>query len=171
MENYIKFIIRYRFFVLGLLLLITILSGVVLSGVKITGSLAELMLGDSPKYPRYLERGKAFGSDQLIIIAFEDEDLFSKRSIERLKRAVRLIKELPEIKKVQSILDLQNVGIVGGIPRTERPSGLCRCTMVGGLSAARRNPGLCIVCTSWPMPRGYSFAKERRRPTLHGRSD
>ena len=44
MESYIKFIVRYRFIVLGLLLLITLLSGVVLSGVKMTGSLAGFMV-------------------------------------------------------------------------------------------------------------------------------
>ena len=116
MEKYIKFIIRYRIFVVGIIFLITLISGVILSKAKISGSLAELFLGDSPKYPQYLERGKEFGSDQLIVIAFEEKDLLSKPSINRLKTVVRKIEDLPEVKKATSILDLRDIRVVDGVP-------------------------------------------------------
>lgn len=119
MKKYIKFIIRYRFFLIGFLSLITLLSCVALSKVKISGSMAELALGDSPNYARYLDRGKEFGSDQFIIIAFEDTSLFSKHSIDRLKSVVRKISDLPEVKKVQSILDQQDIRVIDGMPRVD----------------------------------------------------
>jgi len=120
MENYIKFIVRYRFFVLGILLLLTLLSGAVLSKTKLSGSMAEIFLGESPEFLRYIERVKEFGSDSFIIIAYEEENLFSKQSIEKLKAVVGKIKDIPIVKNVQSILDLQDVQVVGGMPTAER---------------------------------------------------
>ena len=84
MKSYIKFIINYRFFVLGLLLLITVLSGIVLSNVKLAGSMDKLFLGESPKYLKYLDRVKQFGADAFIIIAIEEENVFSKENIQKL---------------------------------------------------------------------------------------
>jgi len=118
-ENYIRFVVRYRFLVLGLLLLITIISGVVLSNVRLSGSISDLFLGESPRFHRYLERVKEFGSDAFIIIAFEEENLFSKPSIEKLKIVAGKIKALPRVKTVKSILDLQKVRVIDGFPKAD----------------------------------------------------
>jgi len=118
-ENYIRFVVRYRFLVLGLLLLITIISGVVLSNVRLSGSISDLFLGESPRFHRYLERVKEFGSDAFIIIAFEEENLFSKPSIEKLKIVAGKIKALPRVKTVKSILDLQEVRVIDGFPKAD----------------------------------------------------
>ncbi|MFC1822920.1 RND family transporter [Thermodesulfobacteriota bacterium] len=120
MENYIRFVVRYRFFVLGLLLLITLLSGVVLSNAKLSGSMGEMFLGESPEFLRYMERVKEFGSDSFIIIAFEEENLFSKQSIDKLKAVVGKIEDIPKVKRVQSILDLQDVQMISGMPTAKR---------------------------------------------------
>lgn len=119
MQHYIKLIIKHRFLVLGLLLILTILSGGILSNVKISGSMPDLFLGKSPKYLSYQERVKEFGSDALIVIAFEEKNLLSRSSIEKLKRVEEKVKNLPKIKDMKSILDLQDVRIVDGMPRAE----------------------------------------------------
>jgi len=118
-EKYVKFVVRYRFLVLALLLLITIISGVVLSNVRLSGSISDLFLGESPRFHRYMERVKEFGSDSFIIIAFEEENLFTKPSIERLKIVTGRIKEIPRVKNVKSILDLQEVRVIDGVPSAD----------------------------------------------------
>ena len=120
MLGYIRLIVRYRFIVMGLLLLVTTLSGGVLSTLQLSGSLVDLFLGASPKYERYQERVKTFGSDVFIIIAFEEDNLLSKASIEKLQTVVREIEGLSRIKKVKTILDLQEVQIIQGMPVAEK---------------------------------------------------
>lgn len=120
MKNYIQFAIRYRFIIVILIILITILAGAILSTTKFSGSLPDLLLGESPKFSRYLERVKQFGSDVLIIIAFEEDDLLSEESITRLKNVVSDLKANPKIQSVKSIMDLMDVKLVGGMPQAER---------------------------------------------------
>ena len=120
MPGYIRLIIRYRFVVIGLLLLITVLSGGVLSNLKLSGSLVDLFLGNSPKYQQYQEYVKTFGSDAFIIIAFEEDHLFSRETIEKLQTVVREIEALPKIKQVKTVLDLQDVQVIEGIPVAEK---------------------------------------------------
>lgn len=155
MKNYIKFIIRYRFLVLVLLFIITLLSGVVISHVEITGSLAKLFLGESAKFHRYIERVKQFGSDTLIIIAFEDKDLFSKQSIQRLKKVVQKIKENPEVKSVKSILDLPDIQVVGGIPRADLYVDIA-------MKQPERIPNLLEKLGSDPIYGGLMISKDGR---------
>jgi len=119
MTGYIRLIIRHRYIVLGLLLLITILAGGVLSKVKLSGSLVDLFLGDSPKYAKYQERVQTFGSDVFIIIAFEEDQLLSKAAIEKLQAVVQKIESLDQIKKVKTILDLKDVQVIEGFPIVE----------------------------------------------------
>lgn len=120
MKSYIRFIVKYRFFVLGAILLMTVLAGIVLSDVKLAGSMDKLFLGDSPRYLKYLERVKQFGADSFIIVAFDEEHLFSEQSIEKLKAVVERIRDIPKVKNVQSILDLQDIQVVRGMPTAER---------------------------------------------------
>jgi uncharacterized protein len=120
MLSYVRFIVRYRFAVLGVLLLVTLAAGTVVSGVRLSGSLVDLFLGDSPKYERYKERVRTFGSDALIIVAFEEDRLFSKASIERLQAVVGDIQGLKLIKSARSVLDLEEVQVVGGFPVAEK---------------------------------------------------
>lgn len=102
MNSYIKFVLRYRFFVLALLIVITILAGAALSTAKLSGSLADFFLGDSPKFRHYMDRVNQFGSDTLIIIAVEEENLLSKSSIIKLKTVTDSIKSIPQAKSVKS---------------------------------------------------------------------
>ena len=118
MKAYIRFIVRNRFIILGSLVLITLWAGSIISKVEISGSVVDLFLGESPKYYRYLERTEEFGSDTLIIIAFEEKDLLGARSIKRLKKAVEKIEAMPEIKSVTSILDLKDIRIKDMFPET-----------------------------------------------------
>jgi predicted RND superfamily exporter protein len=118
LERYIRFIIRRRGFVLGLIGLITILLGFSLTRGVIATSMY-VFLGEHPRYQEYLELVREFGNDESIIIAFEDDELLSRPSIERLRAAVKDIEGIPDVSRVQSILDAREIKREGGSLKVE----------------------------------------------------
>lgn len=114
MHNYIKLVIRYRGLVLGLILLITALSGAEMSRGVIASSMNNF-LGESPKYKGYLERIREFSNDEVIIIAFEEPALLSKPSLDKLKGVVEELEKLPETRRVFSILDIKQFKVSDGV--------------------------------------------------------
>ena len=115
MFRYIGFIIRFRFAVLAIIILITVLAALSMTRGVIASSAGNLFLGDSPDYADYLERTGVFGNDELVIIGFEDPSPLSKPSLERLDRAVKNIRKLPYVNRVSSILDAYNLEVVDGV--------------------------------------------------------
>ena len=113
MTSYFRFIIKHRLASLSVLALITIAAlGVMTQGVLAT-SLGKLLLGASPGYSRYLERIKVFASDEIFIVAFDDDRILSKDSIEKLKRVVKEIKTIEVVSHVDSLLNAQSMSIEG----------------------------------------------------------
>lgn len=64
-----------------------------------------LPLGD-PATDLYREAVQEFGDDEVYVIALETEDLFRRESLERLRRVNDAIARLPEVRGVQSLVDV-----------------------------------------------------------------
>jgi predicted RND superfamily exporter protein len=109
MTTSIKFIIRYRFFVLGLLLLITGAFAFIASQGIIASSIGNLFFGDDhPEYSRYKHRIREFANDEVFIIAYHDPHFLSPLKLQQLKGVIEKIKEIPEVGRVDSILNAQH---------------------------------------------------------------
>ena len=105
----LKFIIRYRFFVLGLLLLITGAFAFIASRGVIASSIGNLFFGDDhPEYSRYKNRIREFANDEVFIIAYHDPDFLSPLKLQQLEGVIEKIKEIPEVGRVDSILNAQH---------------------------------------------------------------
>jgi uncharacterized protein len=109
MRTYITWLIRYRWLVLGLWIVLTVLAGWMASTGKIAARLGEDMIGDRPEFDRYIELSHTFRSDGIIIVGVEDEDMLSETSLKQLRTAVESIKAMPDIAAVDSILDAQRM--------------------------------------------------------------
>ena len=105
MTRYIEFILKYRFFVLALVLGITVLAMVVASGATMSTQLGEDMIGNRPEFHRYIERANKFYSDAVVVVGIEDPDMLSRASQHRLRAAVAGLEAHPDVETVQSILD------------------------------------------------------------------
>lgn len=68
-----------------------------------------LFLAEHPDYPRYLDRVQEFGSDDLVIVAFEYPEPLSATSQERLQRTVEAIADLEWVSGARSLLDVQRL--------------------------------------------------------------
>jgi len=108
-EAYVELVLRHRLAVVLILLLVTGVAGWICTRAVISSSLAGIFFGNSPRYLRYVERAKEFGSDDFIVVAFEDEDLLGEKTLGRLDKALRRIEVLPDVGRVSSLLDAQRM--------------------------------------------------------------
>ncbi|OGP60553.1 MAG: hypothetical protein A2V67_15205 [Deltaproteobacteria bacterium RBG_13_61_14] len=113
MERYIRWALRFRFMILGLMVLITIGSGFIISQGVIATSMTNF-LGETPKYADYLARVKQFSNDEIIVIAFEDDHLLSRPSLARLENAVQELGRLAEVRRVSSLLEVPDLKVNQG---------------------------------------------------------
>ena len=105
----IKFIIRHRFLVLGLLLLITGAFAYNASQGVIASSIGNLFFGDDhPEYSRYKKRIREFANDEVFIIAYHDPDFLFPEKLNKLEVVVDRIKEIPDVGRVDSIINAQH---------------------------------------------------------------
>ncbi|MCP4107961.1 MAG: MMPL family transporter [Desulfobacteraceae bacterium] len=109
MSRYIEFIIRRRFLVLTLLMLVTIAFGYVSSKAIIASSIVNLFFSEQSEYKTYKELIREFANDEVFIIAFNDPDLLSEQSLKRLDNVVRTIRHIPDVSRVDSIINAQHV--------------------------------------------------------------
>jgi len=110
MESYLRFILKYRKLVLAVIGAITVLAGLNISRGVISTSLTELYLGENPAYHRYRElRMPDFGSDGIVLLAFDADDSASPDFLARLDQAISAMEELPDVERVDSILNAVRV--------------------------------------------------------------
>ena len=115
MRAYFGFVLRHRVLVVVACLAVTALAGWSMSRATMASSLGELVLGDHPAYHRYIERVKQFGSDERLIIAFEEPDPSSPKVLGPLQEVVLRLQEMQEIARVDSVLSaMQLQNAVGG---------------------------------------------------------
>ena len=109
MRSYVRFVLRFRWPVLILFLLVTVFFSSQLFKITISSSPGELFFGDSPEYLHYLDRTAEFSSDVAAIIAFEGDDLLSKASLERLEQVISTIEEGEGVQRVESLISTQHI--------------------------------------------------------------
>ena len=113
METYIRFIVKRKRLVLILFLFVTVASLYIISTGTVASSISEF-LADQNKYNEYLSRTKDFNNDEVIIVAFQDNNILSKNSHDKLKKAVENINALDQIKRVVSLLDAVSLEVKDG---------------------------------------------------------
>ena len=103
MQRYVEAILRYRWWVVGLIVLLTAGACGVLSQAVVSTDLARMFLGEDPAYFRYKERIVDFGSDNYIAYSLRLPDPFSKGSRKRVEDLSADIATHPEIESVDSL--------------------------------------------------------------------
>lgn len=109
MLKWVQFVVRWRWWVLAGLLVISLLSAWSLQRAVIATSIQRMLLGESAAYASYRLRAEDFGGDEIVVVAYADPDPLSPTAIARLRQAVDLIDEIPEVGEVQSLLDVLQV--------------------------------------------------------------
>jgi predicted RND superfamily exporter protein len=126
MNRFVRFTLSNRWLVLMVCAAITVTAGAVTTSGVIASSIGGLFLGEHPDYPRYIERTKDFGSDDLIVVALEEPAVLSQRARRRLDGAVKAIEKLPAVQDVRSVLRVQQIRESEGSVIIERYATLAR---------------------------------------------
>lgn len=89
--------------------MLTIASAISVSRAMFASSIGDMFFGDSPKYARYVELIEAFGSDEVVAIAYDESDPLSQSALDRLEAITEIIASDPEVHKVTSLLTLDRI--------------------------------------------------------------
>jgi predicted RND superfamily exporter protein len=109
MDRFLQTILRYRIAVLLVITVITLFFGAVMTRGIVASTIGGLFLNESPEYHRYLERVADFGSDDLLVVAIEYPGPLAPDLLDRLERAVAVIREMALVRDVRSALDVQQL--------------------------------------------------------------
>ncbi len=96
-------IFRYRYPILAALVLVTLFFAFQLRNIRYEISPEGMRISDDPDtiyYGHHLER---FGSDEIIVVAIEAEDVFRREVLEKIEALSREIEAYPKVLKVLSI--------------------------------------------------------------------
>lgn len=110
MRTYIRWLLRSRSLVLALILAMTAVSvWLVVDRATFGTSLGKMFLGESPGYLQYQQDVRSFATDETIFIALESVDPLAPGALARLEEATERIYEIPEVGRVDSVLDARRI--------------------------------------------------------------
>lgn len=109
MDRYIEAVLRFRAWIIIGCGLVTVLALGVISNGVLASSMLKLFFGNSPEYARYLELSERFGATDNLFIAFEEPELFSPASMDRLERISQRIEAVSQIRRVESALYAERI--------------------------------------------------------------
>jgi uncharacterized protein len=109
MIRYVRLIVGQRVAVLLVLALLTAVAGWSLSRAVVASSIGQMFLGEDPAYHRFLDRVRAFGGGDPLIVAIEDAMPLAPENQARLRQAMEAIAAVEHVRLARSILDVQRV--------------------------------------------------------------
>lgn len=99
-----KFVLKYRFLLLVLLVLLTAVMGFFAMKVKLSYEFSKAIPTDNPRYQEYLAFKKTFGDDgNLLVIGVQSKELFS---LKNFKGYQELQGQLRKVKFVEDIISI-----------------------------------------------------------------
>lgn len=109
MNRYIRWILQHRVLVLVTLGVMTSVFGTIASQGIIASSIGNMLLGEKHAgFVDYKQRIREFASDEVIIVMYQDDNVLSPSSLARVERVVEAISMLPEIGRIDSLLNAQH---------------------------------------------------------------
>lgn len=109
MDRYIEAVLRFRAWIIIGCGLLTVLSFGVISNAVLASSMLKLFFGNSPEYARYIELSERFGATDSLFIAFEEPELFTPASMDRLERIAQRIEAVSQIRRVESAISAERI--------------------------------------------------------------
>jgi len=111
------FVLRFRWLLLSLVLLLTIFSFYEMRELKFDSSIESMFLEEDPQLITFNKFKETFGSDDFVYILFETEDFFKPEMIRLVGRLVEdLERNVPYVDDVKFIGNVEHVeGVEGGI--------------------------------------------------------
>jgi len=114
-KRYTDFLFRRRRWVLGLVLVVTLVSLSFFSSLKVSENFDKVIYQDDPQFPFYEEFVRDFGHDLVVVVAFETEDALSPETlsfVEALSSQFQDLENVVETVSLTTALELESHGEV-----------------------------------------------------------
>ena len=85
-ESFARFVLRCRWLIIGLMLLLSVAATLGALRLRFDNSLEIWFVEGDPGIERYREFLDLFGTDEILILAWESDDVFSKDNLARIGR-------------------------------------------------------------------------------------
>ena len=109
MKRYLEWVLGHRAAVLLLTTLVTAVATYSLTNAVFASSVIKLFFGDSPEYVAYRELADEFAGNDVMVFAFEDDELLTEAGAARLRALVEELRALPYIKRVESLASTSRI--------------------------------------------------------------
>jgi uncharacterized protein len=104
-----SFIIRYRWWIIGLSLAISIAFGLQIFRAEINPDMESYIFEGMPSRINTNIIEEIFGGDEMIMVIFESEDVLSKETLSRVKNVNKELKKLDGVDETLSLFDAKNI--------------------------------------------------------------
>jgi len=164
-QRYLQFVLRHRVFVLLAIGLVTALAGWSLSHGSIGSSVIKLFFGDNPKYTEYRALADQFGGSDVMVVAFEDEELLTAEGLARVSRMAERARALPFIRRVDSFESAAHIQvqdedlllepyteIAGRVPAAELRARVLKDPLISGWLIAADGDATAMLLELTPDP-------------------
>jgi uncharacterized protein len=107
-EPIVRMLIRFRWWLLGLGILLGVLSFGPSQRLDFDRSIENMFAADDPLLPPYAKLKRAFGGNEIVLAVYHDPDLLhpSRRGIERLAEISQALEQTPGVRGVLSLAQL-----------------------------------------------------------------
>ena len=109
MERYFAFVLRHRYGTLVCLLLVTVFFVAQYPRGRLATDVTQMFVDDPAIVDRYKRAVREFGSDEIIVVAFDAMDLFTVEGLRRLEQAVQVLEELPEVERALAVVSADRI--------------------------------------------------------------
>jgi uncharacterized protein len=123
------FIIKYRWWIIVITLLIVAATAIPLTGIKVNPDLETYLPDDIESKVNTDKIGEIFGNNEMMILVFGCEDVLSAKTLERIDNLSREFNRMSEFDNVMSLFDTKSIKgedgmmvvepVIQAIPQTE----------------------------------------------------
>lgn len=118
-DHLIASLIRWRWWALGLALMLAGVGGYVGQGLKMDRSLENLFAPDDPLLPPYRELQKTLGQNQIVLAVYRDKNLHTSEGLERLAEIAEQARAVPGVIAVVTMHDVPGLLEANGTALSE----------------------------------------------------
>lgn len=109
MKDYTEFLLRNRSWILLLVGLVSLAAFLLIPSLRINDNFDELALQNDADF-RFFERFlKQFGHDEILVVAFEADDVLSRENLAFIERLESRLEEVPHVAKTLSLASADDV--------------------------------------------------------------
>ncbi len=116
MQQFAEWVIRYRRWVIGVTIILTIFFGYQLRWIQVNSDLLSYLNPDDPAVQLFNRVGETYAGTALAMVGLEADDVFTYPTLETIHRLTEQIKQIPGVASVTSLTDVLDIrGVAGGL--------------------------------------------------------